>query len=298
MAEQLALGRTAYLLVTAVDLDGQRVTGLDAGDFTLSLKRRPSGGAWAAAPESVSVAEISSGQAPGQYEVAVTPAVAGQYLLEVTPTFANAAGGTVSYHWEATKDAVASAGALCTRDQVRLYLDAHSDETKYDALIDELIPAVTEIFEGRAGRPFGRAQRTEYPRGGGKHLVLRATPAEAAGMVVTECATFPRAHDTATPLTDSDFVLDEETGILERAAGRWADGLRAVRVVYTGGYGTIPADINRAAIRAVAHFLTGARMVGVSSASGPEGSVTRYDFDRLPWDVKDTIERYRTPVVG
>jgi hypothetical protein len=291
-----APGTSLSILYRAIGLDGQPVTGLTAASFAREVAIGSSG-TWSAAPTvEVTVSELSASLLPGLYEIGFVPATAGDYSLTVTPVFPGNSGYVAVEKW--TVSSTATVSGLCTLADVRMYI-AYGASAKDDALIEQLIGDVTALLERMAGRAFGRAYRTHLLSGGGRRLVLPVHPVETAGMVVTESTAMPRAHDSATPLTDASFLVDEEAGILERASGSiWAAGMNAVRVRAWSGYGTIPADVRRAAVRTVALWVKGRDFIGAASASGPDGSIVRYDHDRLPWDVKDTIASYRTPVIG
>lgn len=80
-----------------VDSDGAAVTGLTSSDFTISLQYLSSG-AWAAASETVTFAEIGS----GDYSASFTPTLSAYYALSLTEgAFTKSLG--LEHRFEVTK---------------------------------------------------------------------------------------------------------------------------------------------------------------------------------------------------
>lgn len=290
MSLQIAKNSTAWRSAWVRDINGTQKTGLVASDFAITLRSKPSGaGAYGAASEAVTLTELDALSLPGQYEFRFTPLSSGSYVLEVYPTFTDNDGASWREAFDVV-DLVDIAGALCTRDQVKLYLGGYDTNTKDDQLIDDLIDRATDMIERYCGRVLSYQSITDYPSGGGRALVLSAFPVTEASVQIWVSSDFPRVYTDATKLVNgTDYIVSESTGIVERASGVWPRDLRGVKATFSAGYQTTPPALNWAAVRLVSFWLRGRKYVGISGASGDDGSITRYDHDRLPLDVKDAL---------
>lgn len=297
MPYRLPGGQQAAFGYRAVDLDGQPVSGLLIGNFTISLRveNTPGTGAYADSSETVSLLETTA--IAGWYEFRFTPTVERRYVLTVTPTYENGPGASESYAVDFYAATITDPAAYATVSQVRAYLGKYDDQdTGDDSLIESLLVQATATIDGYAGRSFTLSAYTEYPRAEeSSRLVLEHYPVQLSQVpTVHESADLPRVYDATTLLVDGeDYFLDTDTGILERTAGRWANGPRCVRVIYAAGFTAVPAEVNWCCIYLTALWLLGRRFVGVQGATGTDGSMTRFDHDRLPWVVKDILDRYR-----
>ena len=95
-------------------------------------------------------------------------------------------------------------------------------------------------------RRFASASYTEYHEGGGSdRIVLLERPV----ISVTNVWDDPdREFDNDAQLETDEYTIDSPRGILVLRRGRFFDGTRNVKVSYTAGYGTIPKDVNQAAV--------------------------------------------------
>lgn len=291
-----AVGSVATFNYLAKNGSGNPVTGKAIGDFTATLARESSPGAWVGASETVTCVELSSLWAAGTYAFQFTPANAAKYVLTIIPTFAGTDGRRESEEFDIAATLSSDLTNYCTRDQVKLLIGGFTDAssnpiTTWDALIDELILQAKGAIDSFCRRDFGSSERTEYPRGGARQIVLRAFPVQSITSI-HECTDVPRVYDATTVLTTSDYVADLDRGIIERV-GTWANGTRAIRVIYQGGPASVPADVNRAAVKLVAHWFQQRQFIGISSVAAPEGSTTRLETSGFPADVAALLGPYR-----
>jgi hypothetical protein len=77
--------------------------------------------------------------------------------------------------------------------------------------------------------------------------------------------------------------------------GGWSRNNRAVRVICTAGFSSVPADLETAAIEMVLHLLDLRDRRGVSTASTPDGLNTAYRDETVPAHVAQLLEPYRLP---
>lgn len=290
-----AVGAVQTFNYLAKNGSGLPQTGKGIGDFTATLANEVSPGTWAGASEAVTCVELSSIWAPGTYAFQFTPLYARKYVLTITPTFAGTDGRRESEEFDIAST-LSTVAAYCTRDQVKLlfggFVDSNGNSvTTWDALIDELILQAKGAIDRYCRRDFSSSSRTEYPRGGSTKITLGNFPISAITSI-HESTSVPRVYDATTLLTTSDYVADLDTGVIERV-GTWARGTRAIQVVYDGGPASVPADVNRAAVKLVAFWFENRKFIGVTSLSAPEGSTTRVETTALPADVEALLSPHR-----
>lgn len=281
-----------YLGYWARNLNGSNVTGLNLSDFNVSLSTLNG----SAASEPVALHELNAAALPGQYEFSFTPTNETTYVFTAVPTYSLNTGDDLSAHVAVVGYGTGSLTELCTVEQVKLYLGGFTNITSEDSLLDELCTAATETITRYLGYEIGQKSRVEYPRGGGRELVLRHRPVDSVSAIYVS-SSFPRTYDGTTLLSADDYAIDEDSGLVQIGSGVWPDGIKSVRVDYTSGWSSIPADVNRAAIRTAALWYMGRKYVGIAGASLGDGSVTRYEHDRLPVDVRMILDQLRDPVV-
>lgn len=281
-----------YLGYLAKNLNGAGVAGLGLSDFNVTLSLLDGTNA----TEPVSLSELNATSLPGHYEFSFIPVNGTTYVFDAAPTYSLNAGELLSAHIAVAGYGISNLAALCTTEQVKLYLGGFTNITSEDDILDELCTAATETITRYLGYEIGQKSRIEYPRGGGRELVLRHRPVDSVSAIYVS-SSFPRTYDGTTLLSADDYAVDEDSGLVQIGSGTWPDGIKSVRVDYTSGWSSIPADINRAAIRTAALWYMGRKYVGIAGASLGDGSVTRYEHDRLPVDVRMILDHLRDPVV-
>jgi hypothetical protein len=195
---------------------------------------------------------------------------------------------------------------LTTLAQVKALLEL--TETDWDALIEELIAAIS----GRAGiycnRDFKQQEREGYHDGGGQYLYLRGLP-------VVEIATI-YGSDTwewnEGNLIPADYYQLLPAGMVAYRSGVWPYGSKALKVTYSGGYNSppaegeeepegyipIPADLEMAARTQVAYDFKRRKDIGLESISFPDGSIQKVNSGEFLPSVKSVIDRYRIRPYG
>lgn len=136
--------------------------------------------------------------------------------------------------------------------------------TEQDALLASLIQRATTMVENFCNRKFKAARYTEYTDGDGraKEVFVHNPPL----LVVNSIFDDPdRKFGNNTAFASADFVIDSDAGIIElvqlssstlRPTDRvsFNRGTQNIKVIYTGGYNTIPNDIEMATAIWVTHL--------------------------------------------
>jgi len=295
---QLA-NQEARFIVHVVGLSGLDVTGLTDADFSFDLRRYDADADdLVASGETVAVEEI----ADGLYWVKLTPASTSErYRLVVAEgAFADSAGESHEFQFPVESGLTPSTGPwLSTRTAVKTALAI--DGTGDDDRIDALLAAVTAQAETYCRRQFAQAERTEYPRVRGfgvTELALRNYPIAAIDSIYVSLDR-PRVWGADQLLTaDEEYVFDEDSGIVHRIDGcSWPCAPQAIRVVYTAGYETIPADLQRSAEEVIAAKLYKARdhQYHFTSFSKDDGTLTGIRFEDVPDNARAVWNLYRAP---
>lgn len=171
-----------------------------------------------------------------------------------------------------------------------------------DTAIGNAITAAQERLERLAGRSFESAARTEYYDGlGSESIQLRAYPVTS----ITSVQLLNADRTAAETLDSGSYVVNTTTGELRLSpayAGRfiptedydtpgiitWGTGpqfpdqFQNVKVVYTGGYSSVPTSLKQAIWRIVDWAIRSDKLTIAPMGSG--GSSTD-DFDKVCWEV-------------
>lgn len=176
--------------------------------------------------------------------------------------------------------------ALTTLQRVKRYLKQDVAYTDDDALLTDLLNAVSEEFRQFASQDFDMAQYTEtYPGSGNRYLLLSQAPIRS----VLSCSV------AGSPLTgDGSFTGYALTaGALFRNAG-WPCGAANVQVVYVAGYEDVPEDIQQACVQVVALRYKLKESEGLQSRGKGE-AVDTFDRKDIPQYAIDALSKYIDP---
>lgn len=166
-----------------------------------------------------------------------------------------------------------------------------------ETFIDKIIGRVTAFIEGGEGADRIFVQRAVDETGNGngsREFFLKSPP---VGTTLTQVFIDDDADGTLEEITDlsaSEFTVDPDLGILVRRKKRFPVGIQNVRILYTGGYAVIPADIGETACEMAAHRfdLYARRLLGITSETIGDGNRSYTSADFLPRH-KDVLAAYR-----
>lgn len=185
------------------------------------------------------------------------------------------------------------------------------DRTKIDlgsgfdtVLSNQIIPAVTLQMAQEIGRPdWDKKARTVFanPRSNKQRIFLASPPVAGSPVIqVWEDTALPRLYgaDTLLTLDDDYFLFAEEGMVIKNDYASWAQGLKTVKIIYTGGYLTdhgmgAPADLLGAAVIESIKALTRTNSAGIASQSVEGASISFSLGLRLDLSTIDILNKYR-----
>ncbi|MBW1779310.1 MAG: hypothetical protein JRL30_01095 [Deltaproteobacteria bacterium] len=153
-----------------------------------------------------------------------------------------------------------------------------------------IVSAVSEAIELYCNRTFLKAELTEhFDAEGASKVNLNRWPVDLTkDVTITESTSVPRDHAGATALATTDYLIDDVKGILERYGSKFPNGIRSLKVVYTGGLGALVANIP-AALKMAAKIWCA--YVYRKSQEGAEGfasmKVSQYSAEYLMGDIPE-----------
>jgi len=177
-------------------------------------------------------------------------------------------------------------------------------ETDWDVLINELIGAVSERCASYCNRDFENKSRVEYHDGGGRYLYLMGLPVVGSITSIYGSDTWEWASGD---LINADDYFLHASGMVGYRYGAWPYGPKALKVTYTGGYGSFfegegsppagynppPDGLEMAARTQVAYDFNRRKDVGLESVSFPDGSIQKVSSGEFLSSVKAVLNRYR-----
>ena len=204
-------------------------------------------------------------------------------------------------------------------------------DTSLDNVIELLIPQAEELVKGYLQREIEQATYTEYYSGTGTQiLILNQSPVQSVTSVYENPGGFYGEGENAFPSSSelvqgTDFVLRKDhasttevsnSGILYRLGTVWprpftsqrgqlasapGTGKGNIKVIYTAGWETVPADIQFATNRLVTSMLESRSRTGRLQAESIEdysySLAATGDETRLLDSVKGALARYRKVVL-
>lgn len=137
---------------------------------------------------------------------------------------------------------------LCSAAQVKDRITrGESLDSSFDTLLDQIIDGVTADFARRAHRPdWDKAARSEFfnPGENTRRISLSSPPIASTPVIqVWESNDSPRAYgaDELLVLDTDYFIYSDEGIVIKEDRARWSEGLKTVKITYTGGHLTADA---------------------------------------------------------
>lgn len=173
----------------------------------------------------------------------------------------------------------------------------------FDTLLGQIIDSITLQLAQYCHRPdWDSKARTEYfnPGSNSRRIFVASPPIAASPVIqIWEGTANPRVYGAAELLTlgEDYFVYSEEGIIIKESRGRWAEGLKTVKVTYTGGYLTADdagaaADLADAAIRQAKLVFDRREAGGLGGQSLEGGSFSFSSGLKIDPSVKELLQHY------
>ena len=184
--------------------------------------------------------------------------------------------------------AVDTANALCSLANVKVFAGITSTDTTYDTRLEKCIDAASMYHNKMTDYDLLARTVTEYQDGDGTDkVILHERPVSG----VTLYSDPDRAWATA--VTSTYYEVWTNEGILIMTQTSLDVGDMVLKITYTGGYSTIPADLELSAITLAIYWYEQfrAHRIGLTTASNEAGSVAY--VGSIPEYCQDVIKRYR-----
>jgi hypothetical protein len=164
-----------------------------------------------------------------------------------------------------------------------------------DALLTNLIARCTAEIQSEINRMGVSNTYTEFFDGhGSAQIRIRERP---IALVTSLHESLDQVWDATTLVAAADYASDYVTGRIERKFGvPFLYGFQNIRVVYAGGWPTIPSLIENRCIRACARAFETRMHLGTSSVSLADGSTQTAETDMLNDDDRRALTPYADQV--
>jgi hypothetical protein len=185
---------------------------------------------------------------------------------------------------------------LITLDQLRdSYGFTITEGSKSEAMYERLITAASLACLHFVGRDIHLREITEYQDGNGHdRIVLDDKPVASIESLFVDAS-----HVYASPLDPASYRVDGETGIVTLYGVQTPNVKDCIRVTYTAGYETIPADIGAAVadtIQMMARRITGVAG-GVTGRTMADGGTEQLETVAPTDYAKFLLRAYRRNLV-
>jgi len=184
-----------------------------------------------------------------------------------------------------------NSNALCSRANVKDFLQIQTVSNDIDDNINETINRVSTMFETYCGRTFKSASFTEYHDGGSSFIFPKNTPITSITSISEDSSW---AWAAASIISSSSYRITDSNSIYYD--GIFSSGIQSIKLIYTGGYTTLPQDIVQASITETARIIKHRTDFDVLSVNRDDGTVSFTTYDFLPLSLK-TLNSYRSMYV-
>lgn len=178
---------------------------------------------------------------------------------------------------------------LITRQEYKTYAGIKS--TNEDAIIDALIPRVSQLVKNYCRRTFVDymdADKVEVFRGGFDKLILEETPIVSVASVQTSTD----YGQTYTDLVEyTDWVLDKDC--IVSISGQFEEMIKGYKVTYRAGYDDVPPDLALAVMDLVTYYRKNDAAIHSPKAPGSNAVQIEYiTTTSLPAHIKRVLDQY------
>ena len=181
----------------------------------------------------------------------------------------------------------------CTTFVLTVQTEGSIADTHEDNILTDEINAVSFEFKRETHRVLVSQSLTEYyDSPGGTMLYLLNPP--VTGLTLYQDAA--RAFAAASEISSDDYELEATTGRIYLTGTTFVNDRHVIKAAYTGGFTTVPHDLQRAAVEWVTqrYELNDHHAYSTKGRSKDKGGTTTYMHEELP-SVTAAIKRYTKP---
>lgn len=185
---------------------------------------------------------------------------------------------------------------LVSTSELRAYIQA---PTGYDTVLASIKASVEQWVKTYCRDPFLVAARTEYHDGNGQSVLrLKHFPITDLSSINIDG---DRLFADATLVDEDDIIESDESaaqGYVELKGGTFPVGQKNVKVVYSAGHSTIPADIKHAVLIMCARefMLQDKKLTGQTSQNLGDKTIN-LNLEEIPRNAWDILQRYQRPLI-
>uniref|UniRef100_A0A6M3L4L4 Putative head-tail connector n=1 Tax=viral metagenome TaxID=1070528 RepID=A0A6M3L4L4_9ZZZZ len=184
--------------------------------------------------------------------------------------------------------------SLTTWTQVNAFLNFG---TAVQTMAESLIDQASWFLNTATNRQLKARTQVEYISGDGDQvLILKHPPVATVASIYDDVS---RGFGTATLMSASAYTYDNTTdeGIVWLIGISATVGTRNVKITYTGGYSTVPYDIEMACIKLVDWWYKDFSDHRTGFVNATEGGESVTYQKEIPPDVQRVIDKYRRNMI-
>ena len=190
--------------------------------------------------------------------------------------------------------ALNTANSLCTIAELKQFAGIKATDESLDVQLEAYVDGASWTLRGPTKRILKAQSITEYHDGTGSNLIiLRQRPVNSVTSLHSDSA---RTFGTGALIATTDYQVYTNGGYIVVTSAGLDAGAKVIKVIYNGGYSTIPFDLKMACIELAVYLYEKykSHRVGLKSVSNDAGSDT-YAED-MPGAVKAVIKQYSEKV--
>ena len=167
--------------------------------------------------------------------------------------------------------------ALTTREAVKQFRLANGEvlktTTEINALLDTIIDAVSSKFESYCDRKFKSQDHEEYFDGKNSNVIYPKNYPVTTVTSIYDDSEWSWGSSTLVSSTEYRISNDSNSIVFKNTSGTLGDYVQNVKLNYTGGYATIPYDLEYVCIIEVLRAFDNIKTIGVFSKSEIDTSI-------------------------
>lgn len=182
-----------------------------------------------------------------------------------------------------------NSNALCSVDNVNNLLDKKGVTDEETHSLELIINGLSQEFENYCDRIFKRANYIEYIDGDGSQYLYPVNyPLVSVSSIYDDS---DWVYGANTLITATEYGIIDGVYVAMKS-GYFSLGTKNIKITYSGGYTTIPADLILAATLESAKMFKNRKDINVVSRSISDGSINFEPTSFLP-AVKQILDRYK-----